>query len=92
LAPKGPNPIALNDENLTAGVELYGKNCAVYHGTAKDAAAASAIAKGEYPPPPQLASEGVEDDAEGASFWRIKHGIRLTGMPAWKDALNDSQI
>ena len=92
LAPKEPNPVALNDENLTTGVELYGKNCAVCHGTAKGAESASPIAKGEYPQPPQLATDGVEDDPEGASFWKIKHGIRLSGMPAWKDTLSDQQI
>ena len=44
----------------------------------------SAIAKGEYPEPPQLASNGVEDDPEGWTFRKIQHGIRWTGMPAWK--------
>jgi mono/diheme cytochrome c family protein len=41
---------------------------------------------------PQLASEGVDDDPEGWAFWKIKHGIRLTGMPAWKVELDDTQI
>jgi thiosulfate dehydrogenase len=26
----------------------------------------------------------VEDDPEGFSYWKIKHGIRWTGMPSWK--------
>ena len=25
-------------------------------------------------------------------FWKIKHGIRWTGMPSWKDLLIDQQI
>ena len=91
-APKGPNPVAVTDANLVEGVKLYGQNCAICHGSAKGDASASWIAKGEYPAPPQLASEGVEDDPEGWTFWKIKHGIRLTGMPSWKDALNDDQI
>jgi hypothetical protein len=45
-----------------------------------------------YPKPPQLATNGVEDDAEGVSYWKIKHGIRLTGMPSWKESLTDQQI
>jgi|SRR5271156_6330572 len=57
-APKGPNPVALSDANLIAGIDLYGRNCAICHGTAKGDASASAIAKGEYPPPPQLATDG----------------------------------
>ena len=34
----------------------------------------------------------VEDDPEGWTFWKIKQGIRWTGMPAWKDSLSDDQI
>jgi mono/diheme cytochrome c family protein len=91
-APKGPNPVASTDDNLIAGVELYGTHCAICHGTAKGNASASPVAKGEYPAPPQLATDGVEDDPEGVSFWKIQHGIRWTGMPSWKGALTDQQM
>ena len=91
-APKGPNPVATNDANLLAGVQLYGQHCAICHGTAKGDASASPVAKGEYPKPPQLATNGVEDDPEGYSFWKIDHGIRWTGMPSWKDTLTSQQI
>jgi mono/diheme cytochrome c family protein len=91
-APKGPNPVPLNDANLIAGIQLYGTHCAICHGTAKGDASASPIAKGEYPSPPQLATEGVEDDPEGWTVWKVKNGIRWTGMPAWDGTLNDQQI
>jgi thiosulfate dehydrogenase len=91
-APKGPDPVALTDENLIAGVDLYGQHCAICHGTAKGDASASPVAKGLYPRPPQLATDGVEDDPEGVSFWKITHGIRWSGMPSWKGALTDQQI
>jgi thiosulfate dehydrogenase len=91
-APKGPNPVTLTDANLVAGIDLYGQHCAICHGTAKGDASATPIAKGEYPAPPQLVTNGVEDDPEGYSFWIIKHGIRLTGMPSWAGTLNDEQI
>jgi thiosulfate dehydrogenase len=91
-APTIPNPVTLNDENLLAGVKLFGQHCAVCHGTAAGDASASPIAKGMYPRPPQLATDGVEDDIEGMSFWKIKHGIRLTGMPSWAGSLNDQEI
>lgn len=91
-APKGSNPIAMTDENLVAAVDLFGQHCAICHGTARGNASASPVAKGLYPQPPQLATDGVEDDPEGMSFWKIKHGIRWTGMPSWKDALSDQQI
>lgn len=91
-APQGPNPVATSDDNLIAGVELYGQHCAICHGTAKGDASASPVARGEYPRPPQLATDGVEDDPEGVSVWKITHGIRWTGMPAWKSSLTDQQI
>ena len=43
-APKGANPVALTDDNLVAGVELYGRHCAICHGTAQGNASASPIA------------------------------------------------
>lgn len=91
-APQGPNPVALTDANLIAGIALYGQHCAFCHGTAAGASSASPVAKGLYPRPPQFAEDGVEDDPEGFSYWKIKHGIRLTGMPAWGSALTDQQI
>jgi thiosulfate dehydrogenase len=91
-APKDPNPVPLTDANLIAGIDLYGQHCAICHGTAKGDASATPIAKGEYPAPPQLATNGVEDDPEGYSFWIIKHGIRWTGMPSWAGTLNEEQI
>ena len=91
-APKDQNPVALTGQNLLDVVHLFAKNCAVCHGSAKGDASASPIAKGFYPKPPQLATDGVEDDPEGESFWKIKHGIRLTGMPSFGHALSDQQI
>ena len=91
-APKGPNPVELTEQNLLHGVHLFAQNCAVCHGSAKGTASASPIAKGLYQKPPQLATDGVEDDPEGDSFWKIKHGICLTGMPSFGDSLSDRQI
>lgn len=91
-APKTPNPVALNDTNLIAGIQLYGRYCAICHGTAAGDASTSPVAKGEYPKPPQLATDGVEDDSEGVTYWKIAHGIRWSGMPSWKATLSDQQM
>ncbi len=91
-APKGPNPVAATDANLVEGVTLYGRYCAACHGTAAGNADRTPIAKGEYPSPPQLGTDGVEDDPEGVTYWKIDHGIRLTGMPSWKPTLTDRQM
>lgn len=91
-APTTPNPVPLTDANVIAGIQLYGQHCAVCHGTSAGDASASPIAKGEYPRPPQLATDGVEDDSEGVTYWKIAHGIRWTSMPSWKATLSDQQM
>jgi len=91
-APTEPNPVPFTSRNLLAGITLYGQHCAICHGTAAGDSSASPVARGLYPAPPQLATDGVEDDSEGISYWKIKHGIRLTGMPAWRSSLDDQQI
>jgi mono/diheme cytochrome c family protein len=91
-SPQEANPVQLTDANLNAGIKLYATHCAICHGTAAGNKAATPIAKGLNPKPPQLGSHGVEDDPEGWTFWKIKNGIRWTGMPAWHDVLNDQDI
>ena len=89
-ASTAPSPVALNDQNLEAGIKLYGENCAACHGVAD--AKPSTIAFGLYQKAPQLATDGVEDDPEGVTYWKIRHGIRLTGMPAFVKSLDDTQM
>jgi thiosulfate dehydrogenase len=88
--PRQPNPIAATDANYDAGIKLYAENCAACHGTANGHP--SNIAIGLYQHAPQLGAHGVEDDPGGETYWKIKHGIRLTGMPAYTKTLTDDQI
>lgn len=92
-APKGAAPIPATDANLVAGIKLYGQNCAVCHGASTSKwETASNIATGLYQKAPQLADDGVEDDPVGVTYWKIAHGIRFTGMPAFGAHLSDTQI
>lgn len=50
----------------------------------------SEIRAGLYPTPPNLAEGGPLDPAE--AFWVIKHGVKLTAMPAWGKTHNDDAI
>lgn len=88
--PTQPNPVAATDENLIAGIRLYKQNCAVCHGGADTRP--SNIARGLYQRPPQFAKRGVEKDPAGETFWKIDHGIRLTGMPAFSPTLSETQV
>lgn len=89
-ATKSPNPLPTTMPNLLDGIKLYGENCSVCHGVADGRA--STIAAGLYQNAPQLAKDGVEDDPEGVTYWKIYHGIRLTGMPSFGKALSDNQV
>jgi mono/diheme cytochrome c family protein len=33
----------------------------------------------------------VTDDPVGVTFWKVKNGIRLSGMPSFDSTLNDQQ-
>lgn len=84
------SPIQPTDDNLLAGVKSYGENCAVCHGAAD--AKASTLAKGFYIEAPLLAKDGVEDDPVAVTYWKLKHGIRFTAMPAFGANLSDTEL
>jgi thiosulfate dehydrogenase len=85
------DPIPVNEANLLAGTRVFKEYCAVCHGTQKGPP--SAIAKGMFPQPPQLfTSDGmVTADPEGVTFWKVTHGIRLSGMPGFGATLSDTE-
>ena len=84
------SPLQPTDDNLAAGVALYRAHCQVCHGGADGGV--SSIAKGLTPNAPQLAKDGVEDDPEGVTYWKVAHGIRFTGMPAFGETLSGPEI
>lgn len=84
------DPLPPTDANLVAGIAVYVAHCQVCHGGPEGTA--SLIAKGLTPNPPQLAKHGVKDDPEATTHWKITHGIRFTGMPAFGQTLSDREI
>jgi hypothetical protein len=43
-------------------------------------------------PPVLLEGRGVTDDPAGETYWKVANGIRLTGMPGFKQSLSDTQM
>lgn len=91
-------PIQVNEENLVAGAQVYRDQCAACHGFHGKP---SSFGAHMYPAAPPLwemhhhGSEtmmGVTDDPPGETFWKAANGIRLTGMPSFKDVLTDTQM
>jgi thiosulfate dehydrogenase len=85
------DPIPVDDANMLAGVDQFKEHCAVCHGI--PGRPPTAISKGMFPPPPQLFEKGdmVTRDPEGVTYWKVTHGIRLTGMPGFGGALSNTQ-
>ena len=84
------NPLAPSDDNLTAGAAVYDAHCRVCHGGADGVA--TSIADGLTPKAPQFAKHGVDDDPVEESYWKVAHGIRFTGMPAFRKSLSEQQM
>ncbi len=84
------NPLPSNDANTIAGAQTYRTHCAVCHGV--PGRSRSDISRGMFPNPPQLfdPKEMVTDDPEGITYWKVTHGIRLSGMPGFGRTLPDT--
>jgi thiosulfate dehydrogenase len=89
------SPIPSNDANLSAGAGIYEDKCEVCHGTRVEP---SGIGKTMFPTAPQLWVKhrngvvGVSDDPVGETYWKVKNGVRLTGMPAYGKMLSETQM
>jgi thiosulfate dehydrogenase len=89
-APK-TSPVDADEANTTQGAHVYVEHCAFCHGYAGEKA--SFAAKGMFPLPPQLLSEHmVNDDPVGEIYWKVSHGIRLTGMPGFNEMLTPTEM
>ncbi len=75
-------------EMRLAGISDYDEMCAECH--TPPGRRDSPMAQGLNPAPPDLAEH---DDASAAElFWVTKHGIRMTGMPAWGATHDDADL
>jgi mono/diheme cytochrome c family protein len=66
-------------QHVSVGAGLYAGMCAGCHlgpGVEK-----SEMSQGLYPQAPELAD--AQDLTPGQQFWIIKHGVKLSAMPAW---------
>jgi mono/diheme cytochrome c family protein len=81
-------PSLADADKIRSGAEYYAALCVGCHlapGVTK-----SAIRAGLYPHPPNLGQEDIRDAQR--AFWTIKHGIKMSAMPAWGKTLDDGPI
>jgi hypothetical protein len=89
-------PFGISEDVYETGAMAYKLQCASCHGVPGQEVA---FARQMYPHAPQLWKKhshgdivGVSDDPPGETYWKIKNGIRLSGMPSFKGILTDDQM
>jgi mono/diheme cytochrome c family protein len=73
---------------IAAGARRYAALCVGCH--LAPGVTQSDIRPGLYPHPPNLAQEELQQAQR--AFWIIKHGIKMSAMPAWAKTLDDADI
>jgi len=85
------SPVSADEPNFLAGADVYKQNCAACHGLPEQPPTGYAATM--YPKPTQLfRGTGVTDDPASESYWKAANGIRMSGMPAFKTKLSDTQL
>ena len=75
-------------QRIALGAQRYAMLCVGCHlapGVTK-----SDVRQGLYPHPPNLAQEELQGARR--TFWIVKHGIKMSAMPAWGKSLDDQAI
>jgi mono/diheme cytochrome c family protein len=92
-AAEDKNPLAADDISMLAGVTIFQQNCAVCHSVPRQPR--TAISQGMFPSPPQFFEQNDMDLVvkvpTGITYWKVTHGIRLTGMPGFENTLSDTE-
>jgi mono/diheme cytochrome c family protein len=73
---------------IAAGAKHYSALCVGCH--LAPGVTQSEVRRGLYPHPPNLAQEELQQAQR--AFWVIKHGIKMSAMPAWGMTLDDAAI
>jgi len=71
-------------------MEHFADHCAVCHGN--DGSGDTTFGKGLYPKPPDLRARQSQEKTDGELYYTIENGVRLSGMPAFGEQANPSDI
>src|SRR5215469_10807509 len=89
-------PVQADETTFVAGAHIYSDNCAVCHGFHSKP---SKFGVHMFPTAPPLWEKhgrgnvvGVSDDPPGETYWKVANGIRLTGMPSYKELLSETEL
>jgi mono/diheme cytochrome c family protein len=82
-------PRRIGAGQVVAGFCTYETHCVACHGAA--GIAREHWVSGMEPQPPYLV-DATEKWSPSELFWIAKNGIKMTGMPSWRDSLSDAQL
>jgi mono/diheme cytochrome c family protein len=88
-APDQRNPLTGTSDNLQEGEHEYDEHCAVCHGL--DGSGENRIGAEFYPPVVRL-SKGAAFLSDGALYFIVSNGIRMTGMPGFGTRHNSDEL
>lgn len=85
---RAPDDLA-DSARIRAGAAAYDAMCVGCH--AGPGVEAAALAKGLLPEPPEL-REAADEWSAAELFWITRHGVRMTGMPAFGPTHEDREL
>jgi mono/diheme cytochrome c family protein len=83
------NPLQPTDDVLLEGMHIYRQTCEGCHGGPKEPS--STFGDAFNPHVPQFMKR-APDMPDNENFYITKHGVRLTGMPAWGKLFDDDKL
>jgi mono/diheme cytochrome c family protein len=84
------NPVAPAPEVIKAGLSHFADHCASCHGN--DGGGQTEMGQHLYPRVPDMRLAQTQELTDGELFAIIEDGVRFTGMPAWGDKSEQSQL
>lgn len=83
------NPVSGTREDLADARAHWADHCASCH--ANDGSGDTSIGRNLYPKAPDMRAAPTQDLSDGELYYVIQNGIRLSGMPAWGQAVDDDE-
>jgi mono/diheme cytochrome c family protein len=81
-------PDLTDGARIAAGARIYALQCVGCH--LAPGVHRSDLSRGLYPHPPNLAQQAPPEARR--AFWIVKHGIKMSAMPAWGRTQDDAAV
>lgn len=82
-------PAKFSQADIRRGAERFRETCVMCHGG--PGVEPTEVGKGVRPEPPDLAEVGAHMNI-AEQFWVVKHGIKMTAMPAFGETHSDKEL